>query len=329
MTESDTEPVYGAVDWGGSWIRVGLVRGHTLVASDKLARPRSIASQLAVVADTLRSCEAKVGSSAVAVGVGIAGIVQGPEMVSAINLDISGSVDVVAALTPLTGRAVYVCNDIQAVAGSLRHRWPNEVVALLSMGTGIGGALLVRGRVFTGAGAAGDFGHMVMEPDGLPCDCGGRGCLETVVCGRVLAGQAQALATSGASPLLARIHVERELHGGDLETAASAGEGAARVVLRDGAGALSRGLRSLVGAVDPHRIVLLGAMLGPDTIFGGLLRDRWIERRPTWSAPVLTFVRDDETSALIGAAAFAAERFEALERDRARSEASDVSREAP
>ena len=309
MSGSAAEPVHGAVDWGGSWIRVGLVQRREILISEKVRRPRGLDEQFEVIAQNLHSCEARLGSEALALGVGIAGIVQGTEVVSAINLNIDGCVDIDAALAPLTSRPVFVCNDIQAVAGSLRHRWPDEVVALVSMGTGIGGAILHRGGVFTGAGAAGDFGHLVLEPDGLPCDCGGHGCLETVVSGRVLAETASSLARSGRSPTLRRIAADRAVHAGDLETAASAGEEAARLELSNAAKALAVGLRSVVAAVDPDRIVLLGAMLGPSGFFGGLLREQWSQRRATWTQPKVTFVQEDENSALVGAAAFAAERF--------------------
>ncbi len=306
-----TEPLYGAVDWGGSWIRTALVEGREILIAEKVRRPRALDEQFDVIARSLQSCESRLGGTAAALGVGIAGIVQGSEVVSAINLDIHGSVDIAAALAPLTGRPVFLCNDIQAVAGSLRHRWPDEIVALVSMGTGIGGAILSRGAVLTGAGAAGDFGHLVLEPDGPPCDCGGHGCLETAVSGRVLAEAALALARSGASPALRRAAVDRDLHAGDLEAAAMAGDGAAQLVLWNAAKAFAVGLRSLVAAVDPDRIVLLGAMLRPAGEFGRLLREHWSQRRPTWSDPEMTFVEEDETSALVGAAAFAAERLEA------------------
>ena len=308
--------MHGAVDWGGSWIRVGLVMRRKILISEKVRRPRALEEQFDVIAQYLHTCEARLGGSAVALGVGIAGIVQGSEVVSAINLDIQGPVDIAAALAPRTSRPVFLCNDIQAVAGSLRHRWPDEVVAIVSMGTGIGGAILYRGGVFTGAGAAGDFGHLVFEPDGLPCDCGGHGCLETVVSGRVLAEVASSLALSGTSPTLRRIGAERALHAGDLESAARTGDPAAQLALSKAAQALAIGLRSVVAAVDPDRIVLLGAMLRPSGVFGGLLRERWSQRRPTWSEPRLTFVQEDENSALVGAAAFAAERFAALGQER-------------
>jgi len=306
----EVDPVYGAVDWGGSWIRVGLVQGRRLLGSEKVRRPQSLESQYAAIADLLRSCEDSLDRKVEGVGVGIAGIVQGSEVVSAINLGIHRREHVPGALGTRLAVPTFVCNDVQAVAGSLRDRWPDEVVALLSMGTGIGGAVLLRGRVFTGAGAAGDFGHMVFEPNGQPCDCGGSGCLETVVSGRVLAAAASSLALSGESAVLRRIAAGRAVHAGDLETAADAGDEAALIALSDAAAALSVGLRSLVASLDPDRVVLLGAMLDPDTVFGTMLRERWSERRPSWSEPTLTFVREDGDSALVGAAAFAAERLQ-------------------
>ena len=58
----------------------------------------------------------------------------------------------------------------------------------ITLGTGIGGALVLEGRVVRGAqGFAGEFGHMQVVPDGLPCECGQRGCWEQYSSGRAIA----------------------------------------------------------------------------------------------------------------------------------------------
>lgn len=87
-----------------------------------------------------------------------------------------------AVLEAELGRRVVVENDANAWAlgefwrGAARgHR---EVV-LLTLGTGIGGGLIVGGKIVRGrSGMAGELGHITVEPDGMPCDCGSRGCVE-------------------------------------------------------------------------------------------------------------------------------------------------------
>ena len=66
-----------------------------------------------------------------------------------------------------------------------------ETVAVYAIGTGLGGGVAVNGRLHLGVGgSAGEFGHMIVEPNGLPCNCGGRGCLETIVSGSAISAQA-------------------------------------------------------------------------------------------------------------------------------------------
>lgn len=81
-----------------------------------------------------------------------------------------------------TGLPCCVENDVNAVA--LGERWMGaaagcRMLVMLALDTGVGGAAIFRGRLITGAGGcAGEFGHIVLYPGGLPCTCGQKGCLE-------------------------------------------------------------------------------------------------------------------------------------------------------
>jgi glucokinase len=109
-------------------------------------------------------------------------------------------------------------NDTQAAAVAEAAALGPGTHALLTVGTGIGGAIVAAGKLATGNGAAGDFGHMVVAIDGPDCPCGGRGCLEQLVCGRVLDVTARQLAETGASPwLMARAAARGQVHAGDME----------------------------------------------------------------------------------------------------------------
>ena len=100
-----------------------------------------------------------------------------------------------------------------------------SVAVIVTLGTGIGGALVIDGGVFRGAyGVACEYGHMTVVPDGLLCACGNRGCLEMYASGRALAREARELATT--SPLAAERMVRRagsiEALDGPVVTAAAA-----------------------------------------------------------------------------------------------------------
>lgn len=293
----------GAVDWGGTWIRVALVVGGTIAHRERHPRPEPLAAQYDLIATVLRHGAAAVGAEPAAVGVAIAGIVQGDTVASAVNLGIQRPTPVGAELRArLRPAEVLLVNDTQAAAAALAPRWPDELIAVISMGTGLGGAVLDHGRLLLGRGAAGDVGHSVVEVGGRACGCGGHGCLERYVSGRALAASADLLATTGRSPLLAARRRTRAVHAGDLDDAARAGEPHARQALDEAAAYLATGIRNVVAHLDPHRVALAGAPLGPRTGFGQALRERWEALRPPWSAVSIEHVVNDSDATLAGAA---------------------------
>src|SRR4051794_19836396 len=95
------------------------------------------------------------------------------------------------------GRPVVVENDANAAAWG-EHRFGggrrNPDMVLVTVGTGLGGGIVLRGELVRGAfGTAAEIGHMRMVPGGLPCGCGNHGCWEQYCSGRALVRQARAL----------------------------------------------------------------------------------------------------------------------------------------
>lgn len=306
------EAVYAAVDWGGTWIRVALVSAGRILHRERIRRPGSLSDQYAAIASGVGLCAQAVDASPEATGVGIAGIVQGQAVMTAINLGIVSRTEVGTDLAAALAGPVCIANDTQSAASSLAHRWVDDVTAVLSMGTGVGGALIDRGKLVLGHGAAGDYGHMVLDVAGPPCPCGGRGCFEMLVSGKALAAAAHDLAFSGQSPMLeARYGTRGSLHAGDLQDAAAAGEPSAVAALRGSASIFASGIRSIVAAVDPARIVLTGSLLSDEALFGRLVRERWEATRPSWSSTSLVHVPEDEDATLLGAARLAAQHLTA------------------
>ncbi|MEV4515546.1 ROK family protein [Dactylosporangium sp. NPDC049525] len=301
-----------AVDWGGTWIRAAAVSGGRIVRKDRRAKPPGLAEQYATVADLVLRTTAQLAQAPAAVGVGLAGVVQEGIVGTALNLGFTDGTDVAAALRPHLPLPVHLLNDAQATALGVAARWPHGTTAVLTMGTGIGGAVIRDGSLDPGLGGAGDFGHVVIDVDGPRCPCGGTGCLERLVSGRGLADAANALAGDGSSPVLAaRAGSGRVLHAGDLQDAAGSGDQRAADVLDRAALALSAGLRTIVATHDPHRIVLAGAALAPDTWFGRAVRTHWDRTRPRWARTELHHVPEDEDAALRGAASYALDKLAA------------------
>lgn len=132
------------------------------------------------------------------------------------------------------------------------------------LGTGVGGGLVVNGRVLTGRNnIAGEWGHNPLpwprasELPGHACYCGKRGCIETFLCG---AGLAREYALHAAEPLPAH----------DIAAAAAAGDDRARAAVGVYQERLARGLASVINIVDPEAIVLGGGLSNIDMLYTGL-----------------------------------------------------------
>ncbi len=184
-----------AVDIGGTKMEAGVVDGSgrilvrrrtgTPVSTD----PEQVFSALArLVADVL----AEAPTPPVACGVGCGGpMTAGGATVSPLNIGGWRGFPLRDRLTDLIALDVAVDNDAKALA--LAEGWTgaargvDDYLAMV-VSTGVGGGVVLDGRLLDGSGGnAGHIGHVVVEPDGRPCVCGGRGCLEAEASGTAIA----------------------------------------------------------------------------------------------------------------------------------------------
>jgi len=132
----------------------------------------------------------------------------------------------------------------------------------LAMGTGIGGGLVLDGKVYRGShGYAGEFGHMVVDHDGADCPgaCPGRGCLEALASGRAIGVAGERAARDAPDSALGRRLAESGAVLGQVVTElAHEGDAAARAVLADVGRRLGAGLTGIVNALDPDVVVIGG-----------------------------------------------------------------------
>jgi glucokinase len=147
----------------------------------------------------------------------------------------------------------------------------------LTLGTGIGGGIVIDGRLYHGASdMAGEFGHMVIDTNGPLCGCGNHGCLEALASGKNIARRARELLASGGRSAM------RDLVGGDLDRvtaqlvyqAADAGDPMARQVTDDTARYLGIGVANLLNIFNPDIVVILGGVAhAGDGLFEPLRRE--------------------------------------------------------
>jgi len=163
------------------------------------------------------------------------------------------------------GLPVVVDNDTNAAAlaehrhGAARGTTHAVVIAL---GTGIGGGLVLDGRLYRGSrGFGGELGHLVVDHDGEDCPgaCPGRGCLEVLASGRAIGIAGEAAARGQAETALgAHLAGGGEITGGLVTELAHAGDESARAVLEDVGRRLGAGLCGIVNAFDPEVVVVGG-----------------------------------------------------------------------
>jgi glucokinase len=178
---------YLAIDIGGTKLAVGVVDddGHVLARTERPTdREDPWPGVVALVTATLGNAS----DAPVAVGVGCGGPMQaGGDLVSPLNIPGWRDFPLRPRLAELTGLAVAVDNDAKALA--LGEGWRgaargcSDFLAMV-VSTGVGGGIVLDGRLLDGAdGNAGHVGHVVVEPEGRPCPCGSRGCLEAEASG--------------------------------------------------------------------------------------------------------------------------------------------------
>ncbi|HHU75322.1 MAG TPA: ROK family glucokinase [Firmicutes bacterium] len=145
---------------------------------------------------------------------------------------------------------------------------------LVTLGTGIGGALIVDGKLAHGArGFAGEIGHIPILPrEGPLCGCGNRGCLETLASGRAVEREGRGLLKRGIPTLLQEMVDETTLRAIDVFEAARQGDQRSREIIDQAAFYLGQGLAAAVNMFNPEIVIIGGGMAGVGELFFAPLR---------------------------------------------------------
>jgi len=240
------------IDIGGTKIAAGVVDvdGHVLTRRDASTPVGDRQSLVDAIIDLARDLAAE--HVVEAVGVGVAGLVDraGETVRFAAHLPLRDE-PLRSVVAKALGLPVVIDNDANA-GGWAETRFGAargaQDAVFVAIGTGIGGAIIIDGRLRRGwQGASGEIGHLIVERDGRPCPCGSRGCWEQYGSGRALVRAARE----------AGLDVP---HGAAVTEAAGAGEERARQVLGDIGGWVGVGIAGLVAVLDPEVVVIGGGV---------------------------------------------------------------------
>ncbi|MDD1478074.1 ROK family glucokinase [Arthrobacter sp. H16F315] len=183
-------------------------------------------------------------------------------------------------LQRLLRRPVLLTNDADAAAWA---EWRfgagqgQDRLVCITLGTGIGGAMVMDGRIERGRfGVAGEFGHQIIMPGGHRCECGNRGCWEQYASGNALGREARELAAANspvAQELLKAVDGRVELITGVIVTElAKAGDATSRELLEEVGEWLGLGLANLAAALDPGKFVIGGGLCDAGELLVGPAR---------------------------------------------------------
>jgi glucokinase len=259
------------VDLGGTKLLAGAVdSGHGVhYRAQRTVSGLDQARLLDVAVDAVSEVRESAGAEVAAVGFGIPCLLdrRTGEAVIAVNLPLAdiAFADVMAERLDLP---VFVDNDGN-VAALAEHRagaarGASEAV-VLTVGTGIGGGLILRGEPYRGwIGSGAELGHIVIDMDGPPCqgNCPNHGCVEALASGTALAREAARIATEQPNSRLARARDEgRELAGPLVTELAHDGDSAAAEAIELIGSRLGVAITSLVNIFNPQVVVIGGGVI--------------------------------------------------------------------
>jgi len=299
------------IDIGGTKIAGGVVdEGGNIVEKLRVDTPLDTRELADAVVDMARHLSA--GHDIAAVGVAAAGFVDRDRatVIHAPNIAWRNE-PLKANLESRIDVPVIIENDANA-AGWAEFRFGAgrqvEHMVMLTMGTGVGGAIVIGGELFRGGhGIGGELGHIRFTRDGLPCGCGQNGCLEQYASGRALQRQANEIADAGGiGQALAELRAEKgSISGPAVSRLVLAGDPGAVEALRRVATALGEACGGFQAVLDPELFVIGGgvAQLGEELL--GPVRTAYETSLPGYGdRPVAAFsiAQLGNDAGLIGAA---------------------------
>jgi glucokinase len=311
--------VFMGVDIGGTSAKVGMVDeegqllGSRQVVTSSRSEPREVIDKIFKAAGELLAGSGRSWANVEAVGVGCAGLIRASTsvLVTSPNLPKWENAPLGRILASATDSEVFLDNDVNAFTyaesrvGAARGK---SYGVFLALGTGVGGGLLLDGEIYRGYNGFGaELGHFVIDPDGPVCECGNRGCFESLVRSRTVVETAVAYyRKAGRESDLARI-AEGDLSRLTPEAlcgAACAGDDTAAAVFKDTGRWLGIAIGGLINIFNPEIVVIGGGiaqaaelLLGPARHWAG----RYAFSASYASASIVT-ASLGENAGMIGAA---------------------------
>ncbi len=260
--------MYIGIDVGGTNLKAGLVdENGKILAVERtpldFQGPESFAATLASLAKTVMSSGGVMVKDVEYVGAGIPGAVSGGNILYTANIPMK-NVPLEKLFRQHLDLPLLLGNDADCAAVG---EWSCGVgrgtrhFVVITLGTGVGGGLILNGKLYAGMGAGGEVGHILVEKDGIPCNCGRRGCWEAYASATGLIRQVRAAMETHPESLLHQVAAENgAVDGRTAFQAAELGDETALTVCKAYAGYLAAGLTDLVNILHPEAVALGGGV---------------------------------------------------------------------
>ena len=264
--KSPKDQHYVGVELCAGSARAALVSegGEVIARRETASGGEDPAGQVARLVSELRdSAHARVA----AVGVGLPGLVSPETGRVIISSDLPSAMrgDLRAEIQKATGLPVTLENDANAgavgeyAAGAGRG---SRNMFYVTIGTGIGGAIIIDGRLWRGAsGFAGEFGHITIDPEGVVCTCGNVGCLETVASAPNIVRRTRERLMRDSTSSLSRLGLSKDFTAADIAHEARGGDDFAALMIERTGRSIGTAIATVINLLNPERVLLGGGVM--------------------------------------------------------------------
>ncbi len=286
---------YAGVDLGGTNTKIGIIGedGEILVRNSiKTNSHEGVeVTMTRIWQETERLCrESEISSDSLAgIGIGIPGPVMNQEVVGFFaNFPWEANINLAELMKKISGIETKLENDVNVIAmgeskfGAGRG---SRTAITVALGTGVGGGIVVDGRLISGvSGAGGEIGHMKLVDNGLLCGCGQKGCFEAYASATGIIREAVSrLAVNKQNMLFERIEGRiDEVEAKDIFDCAKAGDEFSLEIVEYASKYLAMGIGNLLNIINPERIILSGGV----ALAGDILLDKVSEKLKNYAMPV-------------------------------------------
>lgn len=255
------------IDIGGTNVKFGVVdENYNILKSYQIPTQKDKTDKEFVSAITRQANEIKKEFEYDSIGIGSPGTIDTDRgvIVRASNLPFKNT-PVADMVRENLGVPVRIANDATcAVCGELYagegRKYDNFL--MVTLGTGVGGGIVIDKKPYFGKlGRAGEFGHIIIQKDGLPCPCGQDGCLEQYASVTALIRQTERMAKAHPDSILAKM-CDKGINGKTVFDAAEKGCNAAKKVIDRYTDYIAIGIQSLTRAFQPELVIIGGAISG-------------------------------------------------------------------